>query len=959
MAIPLTIFDPRVSPRLRCAVDKLSLVPGDYANIANLRSGSGMLMVRMPDATVTAIPPTGAKVTAGVYFPMGSSQVFGNGTAYFLSAWQMAVGGVGVFLQDPVTGGYTEITDPGAVNASTWGGSTTGNNRFATQSANVSYSVQTRSRRVSVGTVIPNIDVILIQNGEDPAIVYNPGSSLVAAAQVMWNPSVIVVPSLANSFHTLTSLSSFWQVRGNTKTYAASAGPPKVNQANFKCSDSALLYGVTDATLRVVLLTMGTGVGSGDIATVQFPLSGVTNQESFRGQWLYTFWEATQTGLTSILKDTKLEIGKENVGYASVTTWTTIYDPTSTDPSFSQLPDFLPLDPGGTHFCLAFTLQNISTLANRTGYHLRFTRVNANVPSATTTAYLLAAGSTGSGGGFPFGTEWTAVYKDIYTDAESGPYVQFKTDVDLLYNVGGPRGPDANSTTAMTLPRLTQVWYDYRMKVKMPDSNTAINGGLNGQPSHVDFYFRNPGQNPDGSDIETTAFYWSSWEIWNPNISVSHRWSSNAQAGAGGTETLKTEQLQSAGVTPDGFGYAVFGQVDYLERDTGIPVPSDENQSVPRAAVLASALGRCFVGNTKYSGVYSRQEIRFSDYGFWARFPSIQDIANPNSGGRLTFDGETIKAFRATAAGAQGASTFNVWTDQSWSTLGAGPGYTFTGSGFNSFNLGQRFRNSADGTNEPGSIIDRNGTLVWLNNDGHWVITNGGLPVNISMGHVTNPQGVTNSQVTDIVADIPASRRGHVRGIYARHRYYWFLTPASGTTNSRCVIFDEARGLWESLDTLVSGEQATSIYDSAQNGAGRRILLHGSDGKTYGYEEATSGTITVRLTTRAFTASEIGIGSDGYGYTTDDIEYKGDADPGNNLTVDCYTSEGAVSYQFSFDLGKQTTLVWITQHNLVSGASIPSWVAYYDVNAVMTGGKALRGILAYAEVSGSNLRAQG
>lgn len=944
----IPIYDPRTSPKLRCAVDRLGVGPGEWPLIQNMRTDQQSLLVRLPDATINASPPSGAQATAGVYSPMGSFQGFANGTAYFLSAWVMTDSTVAIFSQNLSTGAYTEITNAGNASASSWGGTTTGETRFPTTTANVQYTVVSTPRRVLGGATVESIDVFVIQNGTDQPIVYNPGGGYTAQLQVVWSPESISLPTFPNVFRTLISFSAFWEVQNLTAAtaYYSSAGPPRVNQTNFNFANSAATYTSTNC---VPYLTLGASVNNGDIAAVRFPVSGVTNQETFQGNYLNIIVQggAAVADITQVLKDCKIELGKENVAYNLVSTWTTIFDPTSTDASISTLPTFVTVgDAANLRVLIPYSLQEIATASLRTAYHIRLTWLGSTAPGAALHLFFLGIMSTGAGGGFPYGTEWTAVYSDHYSFAESGPFVQAGTDADWLNNCGGPKGPDSTTDAPITLPKSTSIWYDYRMKVKMPNSNTAIQGGLNGQPSHLDFYFRNP-------VTETTALYWSSWEIWAPTHGATYFWQSNAQSGAGGVETLRTEQVQSAGSSPDGFGYGTFGLADYYERDPGVPAPNDFNECMPKAACIASAVQRLFCGNNYYASVttYSHQELKFSDAGFFGRFRSVQDNTDANSGGRLTFPGEIVKTIKTSAAAAQAAVTIYVWTDKSFNALGTAGGYTFVGSSFNGFNLGQQFRISADGTQEPSSVIERNGRLSWVNTNGHIVYTEGGQPVNISVGWVTNSQGVSNTSVLDVIADIPASRRGRVRGVYARNRFYWFMTPSGATVNSRCLIFDTQREIWETLDTLTNGEWAVPIYDSSQAGAGQRVLLHGTDGITYGYEEG-SGTVSARWTTGGVMFGDIAKdGMDGWGYTIKEMELISDVDTAHTLAVSCYQNmnPSGTPVVFTFYLDTNVTDEWLVENNITSGTPLPSWGTYFDVSGTVTGGKKISKLSAKPE----------
>lgn len=902
------------------------------------------MIARLSDATINASPPTGAKVTGGVYFPMGDWMGFLNGTAYWLSAWQMTAGGTAVFSQNLTTGAYTEITNAGAAtpNVPTWGGDTNGNTRFTTQSGQVVYCPRATPRRVFAGTVVPPLDVLIIQNGEDRPIVYNPGSGLTAVAQVMWNPDPVIVPVGANSFSSLATWSAYFQCAGAAGANRTYASGGVLNQGtHFAFSDSVATYTGTNAVLRLLL---GTSATTGDIATVRFTDTGL---QVLQGQYINMILEGTSSNIVYVLKDTKIELGVQDAAYASVTTWTTIYDPTSSNVNINKLPALTPVDSGNNRYLLAFPLQAITTLANRTTHHFRFTRTSTTAPSGAITIYVLAAGSCGAGAGYPYGTEWSIVYSDRYTFAESAPLVQGQTQMDYLSAIGGPRGPDASLTSPIVLPRDTSVFYDYRLLVKNSDFNAGaqFTGGLLGQPSHVDIYFRNPA-------TETTAYYFSSYEMWAPTTSGSdHVWA-NA-AGSLAVLTLKSEIANIASAY--GFGYGSFTTIDYFQRDPGIPVPSDFNLSMPCGAVLAGANGRFFVANTKTSSLYSRGECKFSDLNFFGRFRSVSNVDDAASGGRFVREGETIQSIVASSAAAQGASTIYVISNQSLAALGTSGGSTFIGSGFNGTDLETVWRISDDGTNYPYSVCQINSVICWVNNQGHIIRMEDGQPVNISLGSVTNSQGTTTGGVLDVIADIPASRRGNVIGVTARGRFYFFMTPTGATVNSRCVIWNELDKRWESIDTLTNCQRATRAYDSALAGVGQRVVYHGSDGISYGYEEGSS-TVALRIVTRGFRAEEVTQSGRGASYSIKEVELACDADAGHSFTVDFYKNMGSSSTQWSFLLDQQTADEWLVQNRVVSGSTATGWIGYFDVASTITGGTRITHLMAYADGKQGDLR---
>jgi hypothetical protein len=930
--IPFNIFSSGFVPRLRTAVDKLSLDFGELALIQNARTDTKGLIARISDLALNASSPTGS---TGVC--RGAIGCFMNGTAYAISAWVMtSSGGVALFTQNLSTGAYTEFTSAGNASATTWGGSTTGKNRLTTESASVQFTVVATPRRVYAGTAYQSQDALLATNGEDYPLLYDP-TNADANQRVFWIQP-INVPNGADTFRALCTWSAFWAVCGTAKTYANAAGPPRVNQTNFSLANTGTIYTGSNA---VMLLTLGTSSNSGDVATVQF-----TSSATFYGKYLNVIWEGSSADIQFILKDSSMQIAKESGAYDALHTWKTVFDGDDSDVNLSTLPPLISL--GGNRYLTQFSLQNIPAEADRVAYHLRFVRQNGNDPSAIRTVKILAIGSCGKGAGFPFGTEWTAVYADKYAHAESGPYVQSGTDMDYLSNVGGPRNNDASLDSPLTLPEDTRIFYDYRLKVKNSDfgSGASFYGGLNGEASHIDLYFRNPA-------TEEKAYYFSSYGMWIPETAgTDHLW--HNYAGSLSVLTLRSEQAQNVSTAPYGFGYGSFSSTAYKSRDFGIPAPSDFNQSIPKTAVVFTANGRLFAGNNKYSSEYAKGELRLSDYGFFGRMRSVADITDDYSGNRIVLTGETIKKGIMCAAGAEGQSFIYLLTDQGFYRLG--PDESGNGSAFSGARLASTQKISADGTNEPGSVAEHNGILCWVNNQGHVVLSTGGIPEPISFGKVTNSNGTTG----DLIAAIPSARRGYAQGLIAKNRYYLYLTPALGTTNSTCLIFNFGTRDFESLDTLTSCEKAIRVYDSSKTGAGQRIVVYGTDGSSSVYEEGSS-TVALRLITGNLSAKDVlGKGwKRGTGYHWKEMELSCDRSSGHTMTMDFYTNLFTSYYRFTLSLDAQSDYEWITEDVPTNTTPAAGWGGYFDFQSTITGGKKVYWITGYAMSTSSELRGPG
>lgn len=918
--IPIRVYDPRITPRVRTAVDRLALKLGEV-QLVNGRTDTDVIYTRSPDAVITATKPTGSTTTGCLGAWAGKL----NDTFYVVSAWLMT-SNVAIFTQNLSTGTFTEITNAGGSPVPSWGGDSTGKNRFATTTGEVSFAVIKTKRHVNAGTVTPARDLLFISNGEDYPLVYDPQAVSASEPQVVEHRP-INVPTGATLFQALCTWPKFWQVKGSSgKTYASAAGPPRVNQTNWSLADTGSIYTGTNAC---ILLTQGGAGNIGDVATVKFTVSA-----DFLGPTLNTVWEQTSSELQAIFAGCTVEIAKESGAYSSGHTWVTLYDPTSSDPSLNRLPDMFDMG-GGTRFLIPFSLAAGTTLASRTAYHLRFVRTATSTLAKT--ARLICVASAPIGGGFPFGTEWTIAYSDHYGLQESRPIVMTKASADKLENIGGPRNNDANPSTPIFIPLDTSLYYDYWLKVKNPDSGNNLPGGLQGEPSHIDLYFRDAAN----EDVPT---YYGTYRLRTPGTSGSDKvW--------GRSSSLSTITLKEGAE----YGYGTFGTIDWLQRDPGIPAPSDFNTCAPIGAVTFVANRRLFVGNTKEGSVYDRSDLRFSDLGFFGRFRSVLDITDPASGGSLNFEGETVQAGVMTAAAAQGASTIYTFTDKKFYALGTAGG--LVGSGYQANELINQVTISTDGTREARSITEQNGVLFWVNQHGQIIRYAGGRPENISYKHLTSSTGTSG----DIVAAIPSARRGKAVGAFFKHRYLLFTTPAGGTDNTSCAVWNEPGQFWESIDTVVSCERAVLAFDSAQNGAGNRLVSYGRDGKTYGYEEG-SGTVAFEYSTGDLLAEEV-LGKQwrrGATYTVSEIEIAGDADTGNTLSVACYPDSysGSSAYTFTFAMGTQSNVEWLVD-NTPSGQAIQGRRLYFKASGTLTGGKKITGITAFLLPETNDARAQG
>ncbi len=969
----IVITNSKVPPRLRTAVTPLALGQGEFSNLANIRTDTTSVVVRQPELLINANPPPGS---TGVILGLWSGEI--NGTTYIVSAWVMndVANTVALFYQNAANGWnvYSEITNKGNnSNASSWGGDSHGKSRFTHTSARVAFSVQSTPRHVANGAVSPSYDILVCSNGTtDPPIVWNQGNGFSTYSNLIWAQWVqsIITPPSANSFTPIATMSAFWAIWGTTRpTYASGTiGGHLVNSAtHFAMADSTATYTGSNAVVKLVLgSSANTGMNSTncDIATAEF-----STGPKFLGPYLAVIIEGSSSDINTVLKDARIDLGKGTGGtaYGSVATWSTIYDATSTDPSLNQLPPLIALDSGNTRWMLQFPLTSITTQANRQCDNIRFLWMGATAPGSAITLEVLGIMSTGIGGGYPYGTFWTAVFEDFYSFAESPPFTQNGiTSADYLSSVGGPRGPDASLATPIILPQNSSVFYDYILPIRNSITASPINGGLQGNPSHVSFYFNTPQEIAASlqTGIPATPFFFTNVEIWTPVGTSPRQWSNGTTAntslwGNAAVLNIKTNAITASdGYT---FGYNSFATVDYLQRDPGVPAPSDFNEVIPSANVLFGADNRLFVGNTAYATGNIPGELKFSDRGFFGRMRSIGDPTDVFAGSRLVFDGETITAGTITAAAAQGATTIYIWTDKSFNALGTSGGSTFIGSGIDASTLGTRFRISTDGTLSPNSIAEYNSVLFWVTNHGEIARFDQGALAHISYKQVTN-----SGSTGDIIAAVPSARRTDMVGVFNRQRYYLFLTPEDGTENTTCLVWNEpsmgrsmwgfdqpmGEGYWESLDTVDNAELATAFFDSTQNGAGRRLFVYSQTGGLQAYEEGTGHT-AFAMSSRGVQAVEVlaDAWQPGSGFSIQEIETICTQDQGASLYIDVYPNMGTDSYGFNISIDADDQSEWIAKTQLNNqDTSRVGWSCYFNVHGSLTGGTIIYHIAAFPTI---------
>lgn len=912
------IYDPALGAGptdVRSSVDKLSLSDVQYALLQNLRQDARIWTARSPEASISTTGPSGATSCLGAWNGTLS------GTFYSVSAWVVS-GSVGIYYQNLSTGAFTEITDPGNVtNASTWGGNSNGKTRLATTTGTVVFCPATAPKRSLGGTTLPPRDYLYIHNGSDSTLVWCPSNGI----PVVLHRNINIPAGGLNVRQNLT-FSVFWQVATNAavKTYSNS-------NARYAAADSAVAPYTTagNVCFQLAATVLAT---TGDTARIDFKAA-----KNFTGEQMSMLVQGSPAAVLDLTVNALLEGSSDDVTYYP------FYDQSSSDLALSNIPTYTVQDAGNNRQLITYSLANVST-ANRSWRYLRFTRKNG-VPAAAYTITILAIGGCGTGSGFLGGTEFTCSYTDRYSFAESGGITAGGkpdgltpggSNPDQIKNIGGPTNYTlgSGSTTGIQLPISTAILYDFRILLKNVDTGT-ITGGLSGTPGSVDIYFRTP---QEVATPGTRAYFWSTVELYQASTTGggTHQWTTVV---ASSVYTIGTES----------FGYGSV-QADRFSRDFGVPAPSAFNIAMPTASAIGSFNGRVFAGNVKDpAGNSIPSDIYVSRRDFPNRFQSEIDVVggvpDEASGTRLSVPGEQIKAFISAAASANGASKVYFLTDQSFNAFGKASPFDFRNTLAGVSEISFRDRISSDGTNDPQSVAELNGTIMWLNQNGHFVQFAGG-----------GVKTVSRHRFDDIAASIPASRRGKVQAVMHKFRYYAAYTPSGGAGNTSMLVWNLDDGVLESIDTC-DAERMCKVYDSSQIGPGQRLLTYGSTGKVQGYEDG-SGTTTVRIVTKARTVPETQPA--GETFYVDRIELAMDSDTGQIASLKRYYDGITAPFVTTPVQDKTTPTQWVVDGPRnpapASGLAEGGRSAYVDMTLTMAGGHIIRAVYADCKTIGAEGR---
>ena len=511
----------------------------------------------------------------------------------------------------------------------------------------------------------------------------------------------------------------------------------------------------------------------------------------------------------TLLSYCKVEVSPDNTATHLATNWYTAYDPTSTGIAASfasyQYQDPVPavtparssgsLNPAQNRFLVAFAAGSLPI--NQVVRHIRFTYLGPTTsPDITLTLSLLMAASAGQ---FAGTTEWVISYEDEYSRSESFGIEAANVTSATLGSVGGP------PIISTVIPPIESIKFDYVLTV--PSTNVGggvLSGGLAKNPTAVCVYIRLPSQ--------TKALYAFKIQMLEPIVS----------GGVAGWAQV--------GGTAQAFFNIQTASNSFFTQGAGDPTresPSAYQIAIPPSSSMIYASSRLVVGDVYNSqlGVRSPSDVYISSASQPFRMATVPVDAQGNydaaAGTRATFVGEQVVALVASSSMAEAASYIYVFTTTALHMLGGGG---IMGALTDSNSLGTPHRIGSVGTQCPRSVVERNGVIVWVDNEYCVRRMYGGVPVDISRRKVNN-----------LVIAVTPQQRQNVQGCWTRDRYYLLLG------NGSILVWHEPSQEWESLDVPPAQyTRMVTLYNPVSSGSGRTLMATATDKKTYGHEVGTT-----------------------------------------------------------------------------------------------------------------------
>lgn len=231
-----------------------------------------------------------------------------------------------------------------------------------------------------------------------------------------------------------------------------------------------------------------------------------------------------------------------------------------------------------------------------------------------------------------------------------------------------------------------------------------------------------------------------------------------------------------------------------------IPAPSAQNTSVPQGYAMALASSRLYVGASKTEDSYGGQSVVYaSELDLAMRFRNVNASAAQTIADREAFvvglAHEDALALRASATSAVGIEGLYCWTSKALYRL----------SDLRAERIG------AEGISAPDSAAEKNGLVMWLDNQ------------NELQGFAGNTTNLSRSRVESVLKAVPAARRKFGVGVVWKDFYYLAHTPDEGDENVYALAYSMARGQFEGRHLLPEGKCPAQFQPWELNGDARML----------------------------------------------------------------------------------------------------------------------------------------
>jgi hypothetical protein len=235
-------------------------------------------------------------------------------------------------------------------------------------------------------------------------------------------------------------------------------------------------------------------------------------------------------------------------------------------------------------------------------------------------------------------------------------------------------------------------------------------------------------------------------------------------------------------------------------------------QPLPYATALTVPIGTGMLNINGRTLICGGSVLWISDYAQPFTFTLAQRFLAPGSpdplsGTSQTRNGETLQniiaigaipATSAQASGAiQGTGTVYYWTDANMYQI----------PGFDPTSLNESSLIGTHGSLSPYSIARLRTAVYWLDNQNEICMFSAGITILYGVS-IPDMQihPLSLFRVDDQLAGIPADRIIWACGAVRNNRYYLSYTPSGATLNTRCLVWSDQQGLWESIDTFTAVE---------------------------------------------------------------------------------------------------------------------------------------------------------